>query len=82
MFFLDLHFTPFQTTPVLQMLPKESDVTISRSLVSWWTAFARGGPPDPAWSPATEGADYSYWVIGGQGGMQERRELTRLEDWL
>ena len=79
---LDLNFTPLQTTPVLQMLPKESDVTISRSLVSWWTAFARGGPPDPAWSPATEGGDYSYWVIGGQGGMQERRELTRLEDWL
>ena len=79
---LDLNLTLLQTTPVLQMLPKESDVTISRSLVSWWAAFAKGGPPDPAWVPATEGGDYSYWVVGGQGGIQDRRELARLENWL
>jgi carboxylesterase type B len=73
--------TELQVTPVLDLLPAAPDLAVSRSMAGWWAAFARGGPPDPAWPPARpEG--YSYWVIDTQPGVREREELARLERWL
>ena len=75
----------FQVTPILQMLPTVSDQAVSRSMVSWWANFAREHQPDPSWRPASEDEELKYWVIGpGEevGGMQERKELARLEQWL
>ena len=74
----------FQVIPILQLLPTASDQAVSHSMVSWWANFARDHQPDPLWTPASEDDELNYWVIGdgGVGGMQERKELSRLEQWL
>lgn len=72
----------FQLTPFLDLLPSPADQQVSRSMTSWWATFAKGGRPDPEWEPAVEGGDYSYWVVDTRPGMEERKELERLEQWL
>jgi len=79
---VDELFYLFQVTPILELLITETDQAMSRSMVTWWTNFAKTGNPDPDWEMARKGEDYRYWVIDTHSNMEDRQELVRLEQWL
>lgn len=78
-------FYLFQFVPIFETIPSEDDQIVSRNMVRMWTKFAETGnptiDPDNPWRPVHKSAEYEYFVIDKNIGMQTREEMKRLKHW-
>ena len=75
----------FSMIPFVDMIPNEQDKVVSRHMVNLWTNFATfgdpNGPGNTEWVRGTSSAEFSYYVIDSNPGMQTRKELERFKYW-